>query len=154
MANGEREVAVSVRYFATLLFLLAGDRLCRPFAGPRIGMRALATYRQVTAMPQTPVAAEIHKALDVDRDLAAKVAFDLVIAVDGLANLQHLRVGKLADAPLGWDADLVDDLLGKTLADAVNVLKRDNHALVGRNVDACYAGHLVLHVGRWSGGYG
>jgi hypothetical protein len=40
----------------------------------------------------------------------------------------------------------------------VNVLKRDDDALVGRYVDACYAGHLLLHVGRlqnfiWPAGY-
>ena len=79
---------------------------------------------------------------------AAQVALDLVVAVDSLADLEHLGVGQLVDAAVRWNADLVDDLLGESLADAVNVLKRDDDALVGRYVDACYAGHLLLHVGR------
>ncbi len=56
--------------------------------------------------------------------------------------------GQLVDAAVRRNADLVDDLLGELLADAVNVPKRDDDALVGRYVDACYAGHLLLHVGR------
>jgi hypothetical protein len=87
---------------------------------------------------QAAVAAEVHQPLDVHRDFAAQVAFDLVVAVDRLADLQHFRVGQLVDAAVRRDADLVDDLLGKLLADAVNVLKRNDDALVGRNVDAGY----------------
>src|SRR3954465_11690418 len=99
-------------------------------------MRARAATRQRAAMAEPAVAAEVHEPLDVHRHFAAQVAFDLVVAVDGLTDLQHFRVGQLVDAALGRDADLVDDLLGELLANAVNVLKRNDDALVGRNVDA------------------
>src|SRR3954453_12781650 len=77
------------------LLLLAGDRLGRALAGARIGMRALAADRQRAAVTQAAVGAEVHEPLDVHRDFAAQVAFNLVIAVDGLADLQHFRVGQL-----------------------------------------------------------
>ncbi len=94
------------------------------------------------AVTQAAVAAEVHQALDVHRDFATQVALDLVVAVDRLADLQHLGVGQLVDAALGRDADLVDDLLGELRADAVDVLQRDDDALVGRDVDASDTGHL------------
>jgi hypothetical protein len=53
-----------------------------------------------------------------------------------------LGVGQLVDPPLGRDADLLADLLGLGRADAVDVLKRDDDALVGRDVDACDTGHV------------
>src|SRR5271156_6637929 len=37
------------------LFLLAGDSLGRTLAGPRIGMRALASHRQTTAVTQAAI---------------------------------------------------------------------------------------------------
>src|SRR5258708_4906021 len=46
-------------------------------------------------MPQPTVAAEIHQPLDVHGHLAPKVALDDVVAVDDLADLQHLLVGQL-----------------------------------------------------------
>src|SRR5690606_20854063 len=79
-----------------------------------------------------------------------QVAFDLVVAVDGFTNLEHLSVGKLVHAAVRRNADLVDNLLGKLLADAVNVLKRDDHALIGRNVDAGYTSH-ILSFSIWAG---
>src|SRR3954465_980991 len=107
-------------------------------------MRARAATRQRAAMAEPAVAAEVHEPLDVHRHFAAQVAFDLVVAVDGLTDLQHFRVGQLVDAALRRDADLVDDLLGELLANAVNVLKRNDDVLVGRNVDAGYTSHILL----------
>src|SRR5690606_6983311 len=87
-------------------------------------------------------AAEVHQALDVHRDFAAQVALDLVVAVDRFADLDDFGVGELVDAAVGRNADLGHDLLGELLADAVNVLQRDDDALVGRYVYACDAGHV------------
>jgi hypothetical protein len=87
--------------FEAQLLLLACDRLCRTLAGTGIGVGALTTNRQATAMAQTAVAAQVHQALDVHRDFAAQIAFDLVVAVDGFTNLQHFGVGQLVDAALG-----------------------------------------------------
>src|SRR3954464_12077987 len=98
-------------------------------------------------MAQAAVAAEVHQSLDVHRHFAAQVALDLVVAVDRFADLQHFGVGELVDATLGRNADLIDDLLGELLADAVNVLKRDHNALVGRYVDARDTSHSTSPCG-------
>ena len=68
-------------------------------------------HRQALAVAQAAVAAEVHQPLDVHRDLAAQVALDDVVAIDRLADLQHLGVGELADATFGRDANPVADLL-------------------------------------------
>src|SRR5690606_1501357 len=55
---------------------LAGDRALRlALAGAGVGVRALSVYRQVLAVPETAVAAEVHQPLDVDRRVAAQIAF-------------------------------------------------------------------------------
>src|SRR5580704_16434649 len=61
-------------------FLLAGDRLGRPLAGTGIGVGTLAADRQVLAVTQAPVAAQIHQALDVHGGVAAQIAFHQIIA--------------------------------------------------------------------------
>src|SRR5690349_16757439 len=94
------------------LLLLAGDRLRRPLAGAGVGMGPLAADRQTAAMAQPAIAAEIHQPLDVERDLAAQIALDHVVAVDHFADLQHLGVGELRHAPLVRDVDLGHDLPG------------------------------------------
>src|SRR5215471_4060862 len=120
--------------------LLAGDRLRRPLAGARVGVGALAADRQIAAMPQAAIAAEILQPLDVELHLAPQVALDHVVAVDHFADLQHLGVGQLRYPPLLRDVHFFHDLLGLLAPDSMDVLKRDHHALVGRNVDTSDTG--------------
>jgi hypothetical protein len=55
-------------------------------------------------MTQAAVAAEVHQTLDVHRGFATQVAFDLIVAVDGFADLQNFSVGELIarDAQPGY----------------------------------------------------
>jgi hypothetical protein len=50
--------------------------------------------------------------------------------VDRFADLPDFGVRQLVDAALGLDADLLADFLGFGRADAVNVLQRDDDALL------------------------
>ncbi len=106
-------------------------------------MGALAADRQAPAVTQAAVGGQVHQALDVDRGLAAQVALDGVVVVDRLADLQDLGVGQLVHPTALFDAHLGHDVLGGLRADAVDVLQRDLDALVGGNVDACDAGHVL-----------
>src|ERR1019366_6845451 len=63
--------ASAVRNFLLNLLLLAGDGLGLALAGPGVGVGALAAHRQLPPVAETAVAAKVHQALDVDRDLAA-----------------------------------------------------------------------------------
>src|SRR6476620_257815 len=124
--------------------LLAGDRPRRALAGARVGVRALAAHRQTTAMAQAAIAAQIHQPLDVHRYLAPEVAFDGVVAIDGLADLQDFGIGKLVHAARFGNADLAADVLGELGTDAVDILERNNNALLRRNVNASNTGHVCL----------
>src|SRR6478735_11866531 len=130
------------------LLLLAGDRLGRTLARARIGVGTLATHRQTTTMAQAAVAAEVHQTLDVDADLTTQIALDEIVAVDHFADLKHFGVAELIDPTIVWDLDLLHDLTGDLLADAMDVLERDQHALVGRDVHAGNTGHGLLSCRR------
>src|ERR1700750_912464 len=148
--NGDAAKRISprtVRKFARLL-LLAGDLFRRPLARARIGVGALTAHRQAATMTQAAIAAEVHQALDVDAGLTAKVALDEIVAVDDFADLQHFLVAELADAALGGNLHLLHDLGGVLLADAMDVLERDQHALVGWNIHAGNTGHELLSYRR------
>src|SRR5690606_10214184 len=133
-----------------LLLLLAGDRLGRALAGAGVGVGALTADRQALAVTQAAVAGDVHQALDVHRGLATQVALDGVVAVDRFTDLQDLGVGQLVHAPGRLDADLGRDFLRRVRADAMDVLKRDFDALVGRDIDASDTGHEAPQI-RMSG---
>src|SRR5690606_32330464 len=76
------------------------------------------------------------------RNVTAQVTFHDVVAVDGLTDLNHFGVGQFIDAALGRNTDLLNDILGEPVADTVNVLQRDHHALVRRNIDASNTSHV------------
>src|SRR4051794_17855724 len=145
IANSKAEplLAICCSLFAKLL-LLAGDRLGRTLARTRIGVGALTAHRQSAAMTQAAIAAEVHQTLDVHAGLATQVAFDHIVAIDDFTNLQDFLIAELRYPALGWNLDFVHDFGGVLLADAMDILERDQHALVGRNVHAGNTGHRVL----------
>ena len=72
------------------------DGLLRAPAGARVGAGALAAHRQAAAVAQAAVGADLGETLDVERDLAAQVAFDAALQLLGddiaqLADLASLR---------------------------------------------------------------
>src|SRR3954469_6809603 len=62
--------------------LLAGHGALGPLAGPCVGLGALSTHRQATAVPQPLVAADLDLAADVGSDLATQVALELEGALE------------------------------------------------------------------------
>ena len=92
-------------------------------------------------MTQTTVATKIHKALDVHRYFTTQITLDEIVAVNHFADLKNFGIGQLIDATLGWQVKSRNDLFGLLRTNAVNILQRDDHALVRRNVDASYTGH-------------
>src|SRR5262245_52143378 len=131
------------RHIASL-FLLAGDGLGRAFAGAGIGVGTLAADRQALAVAQAAISAEIHEPLNIHGNFAAKVALDDIVAVDDFADLQHFGIRQLVDALGCRDVDLLADNLGIDRPDAMDIAKGDFNALVGRNVNACDAGHFFF----------
>src|SRR5262249_39059211 len=106
-------------------------------------MGPLTAHRQSAAMTQAPVAAEVHQTLDVHGDLAPKLAFDHIAAVDHLTTLTVLCWGELAPPPLRRNRDLLANLLGEGVANAINRSERYLDPLVGRDIHTCNSGHAV-----------
>src|SRR5882762_4487103 len=150
LVSGEWRIepfATPYSLFAKLL-LLPGDRLGRPLARARIGVGALAAHRQAAAMTQAAIAAEVHQALDVDAGLATQIALDHIVAVDHFADLQHFLIAQLRHPAVIGNLDLLQDLGSVSLADAMDVLERDQDALVGRDIHAGNTGHGLLSCRR------
>jgi hypothetical protein len=59
--------------------------------------------------------------------------------------MQDFLVGKVLDPAGMVDPELVGDVLGGLGADAVDVGERNDHALVGGDVDPGNTSHLNLH---------
>src|SRR6185295_13091735 len=93
-------------------------------------------------MAEAPVAAEVHQPLDVDRHLAAQVAFDLDPA-DLLADALEVGVREVLDLAVPGHAGRAADLLRGRATDAVDRGQADLGVLVGRNVDAGNACHVL-----------
>ena len=75
--------------FATSLLLLAADLLARTLAGTGVRVRALTANGQAATMTQAAVAADLHEALHVLRNLAMQVALDLEVLLDVVAQLRR-----------------------------------------------------------------
>src|SRR5690606_35038737 len=127
------------------LLLLAGDRLGLALAGACVGVGALAADGEALAVAQAAVAGEVHQPLDVHRRVAPEVSLDRVIGVDRLADLQHFGVGQVLHTAGMIDAELVGDLTGGRRTDSVDIGKRNNKALAGRDIYPSNTSHLILH---------
>src|SRR6185312_16318743 len=106
-------------------FLFAGDRFRRAFARARVGVRALAADRKALAVTQAAIRTEVHKALDVHRHFAAQIAFDEIVAVDRLADLNDFGFRQVGDTAVRRDADLLDDLAGLLRTDSMDIAEAD-----------------------------
>src|SRR5436190_7065188 len=122
--------------------LSSGYRLARAAARARVGARALPADGQIAPVTETAVAPDLLEALDVERDLAAKVTLHREAAIDDLADLRDLRLGQVAHARRAIDACLLEHLARGGRADAEDVAKRHVDALLARDIDASDSSHL------------
>src|SRR5262249_3086187 len=127
--------------------LLAGDGSRRALAGPRIGVGALTVNGQAFAVTQAAIAAEVHQPLNVHRGFAAQVAFDLIVAIDDLADPDDIVIGQLIDARRASDTGLVADVFRALRSDPIDIGQANLHPLFSRDVNACNARHAAY---SWS----
>src|SRR5581483_10850830 len=106
-----------------------------------VGLRLLAAHGQAAPVADAAVAADLRQALDVLRALAAQVALDRELLVDGVAQLADLLFGEVADVGVGRDPRLRQQAVRGRAPDPVDVGEADLGALVERQVHACDAGH-------------
>ena len=97
-------------------------------------------------MTQTTIRADFRQALDIQRHLAAQIAFHRVLLLDEIAQHIHFGFGQIFDPRVGIDTGLSQNLLAGRQADAVNIRQTDFHPLIARQVNACYTCHILsLH---------
>jgi hypothetical protein len=106
-------------------------------------MRALAADRKSATMPNAPIASEIHQALDRLLKVAAQIAFDFVIGIDHLADMDLLIGGEVVGLDRGIDFRRGENLQRARPADSVNIGERYIHPLVFRQFNSSYSCHRV-----------
>ncbi len=94
-------------------------------------------------MTQATIAAKVNQTLDIHRNFTAKISFYCVVAVDDFADFGYFGFAQLMYALAFADTGFVADFLRVFLANAMDVLKRDNQALGGWNVNTCNTSHKI-----------
>ena len=95
-------------------------------------------------MTNTAIAADFSQALDVHRQIAAQIAFDVVVASDNFAQLGLILIAEVLDADVRVDTGLLQDLSGAGAADTEDLSERDLDALVLRKINSCNTSHILL----------
>jgi len=104
-------------------------------------MRTLTVDRKAAAMTQASVAANVHETLDIGADIAAEVAFDLMLAFKLFAEFVHFVRIEVVDVALPADASIVTNLKGGSTANTINIRKSDIHAFAAGKLNASYSCH-------------
>jgi hypothetical protein len=113
-----------------LRFLLTGNGLFLALAGAGIGSCTLTPERKALAVPQAPVTAYVHKALNIEGNLRTEAAFDLIIGLKDSPEFVEFFLRKIVDLPHGIDFGLDANLVGAGLADAVDIGQGYVHMLI------------------------
>jgi len=92
-------------------------------------------------MARPPIRFDIGQALDVRTDRAPQFALDRIIFLDDKADAVHLVRAKGARALRNIHIRIVQNPLGRRVADAKNIRKRKFDALGVRNIHTCDADH-------------
>src|SRR5262249_59304380 len=92
------------------------------------------------AVAQAPGGADLLKAFDVLRALAAEVPLPLA-GLDRLAELDDLVLGQVLDLGVRVDPGLLEDVVGRRAADSEDVGEPDLGSLVEGDVDSRDARH-------------
>src|SRR5262249_51674277 len=123
--------------------LLLRDRaLARALPRPRVRAGTLPAHRQVPAVPQPAIAADLHQPLDVHRDLLAEIPLDPADFLEHPADLPDVFLREILHADVGAHARLAEHVVRPLAADPVDIREADLDPLGARKIDAGYACHL------------
>jgi hypothetical protein len=115
-------------------------------------MGALATDGKRAAMAKSTVGLDFDQALDVERDILAKVAFDLALGLDDVTDPVQLVLVERCDLHEGINIRLRKDLRGAGVADSEDVSESDARLFVVRDIDSsntCHGVPLRLGPAAW-----
>jgi hypothetical protein len=92
----------------------------------------LTANRQAAAMAEAPVGAYVHEPFDIHGDLLAQVSLHASGGVNHFADPAHFLFREILNSDVGGDPRLVEDPLGSSQTDSVDVGKPYLDALVTR----------------------
>ena len=113
-------------------------------SGSSIRMGALAPDRQSAAMSKTPIAPDVHQALDIQLYFLAKISFDPPLILDDLADRGALFLREFTHLHSTFDVCLLQNSGRPSMADSVNIGQADVNSLAVRNVDSSNACHTLV----------
>ena len=94
-------------------------------------------------MADAAIASDFHKALDVESDFAAEVAFGAIFRDLGTKSGQ-LLIGEVFGADVNADAGIGADFFGGRGPNAIDVGKGDDDALLVRDINPSNTCHICL----------
>jgi hypothetical protein len=113
-------------------------------AGAGVGVSSLAANRQTTPMTKPAVTTEVHEPLDVHVDLTTKVAFDLEVLVDALADPLDIGLIEIVRTLVVRNTRRLANVLRVMRTNPVDVLQRNHRVFPTWKVDACDTCHFAL----------
>jgi hypothetical protein len=99
---------------------------------------------ETSAVTVASVRADLTEAGDVLVDLSAEGTLDEVAAVNNRVECRDLCLGQLVGAGIWVDACFSENVTGKLVADAMDVLQRIKDLLAIWDVYTCDTGHWYL----------
>ena len=97
-------------------------------------------------MADAAVAADLHQTLDVQRHIAALVAFHDQVMVDILTDLSLVLLGHILYTGIRIDAGGGENVVGSLTADAVDIGECDFHPLFSGQVYTSNSCHSLVHL--------
>jgi hypothetical protein len=98
-------------------------------------------------MPETPVAPDVHQALDIHRDFATQISLDPHLLVDDFANPIDLVIGQIPHARVRINVCALEQFLAGMEPDAKDIWQRRLDSLVARKIDTCNSRHVASPLG-------
>ena len=128
----------------TPLLLLVSDRLSGTFTGSRIGLGALAAYREAFSVADSAVAVGFDEALDVHSDFATEFTFYGVVVFDFITELRDIVFGQVLCSLVRINAGLCENVACALGTDTIDVGKSYLYTFCIRNVNTGNTCHLLF----------
>jgi hypothetical protein len=88
-------------------------------------------------VPETAVAPEFHQSLYVHRNFSAQLSFNLVLAINDLADGCNLIFSQMIGVSVKVYTGLTQYLSGRAASDPINISQPYFHPFVSWQVNAC-----------------
>jgi hypothetical protein len=98
-------------------------------------------------MPKSPVAPDVHQALDVHRDFATQIPLDPHLFVDDFANPVDLVICEVPHARVRIDIRAIEQFLAGMEPDSKDIRQCRLDSLIARKIDTCNSRHVASPLG-------